>query len=108
MSAYKIAMIGDSSTVNGFSAGGVVGFPAYKSEEALNILKELSASRKYAIIFITETLAENILDEISEIPTGSVPAIIIVPDQSGSKGIGYKKIKSAVEKAIGIDLLGKE
>jgi len=108
MSAYKIAMIGDSSTVNGFSAGGVVGFPAYQSGEALSILKELSASRKYAIIFITESLAENILDEISDIPTGSVPAIIIIPDQSGSKGIGYKKIKGAVEKAIGIDLLGKE
>ncbi len=108
MSAYKIAMIGDSSTVNGFSAGGVEGFPAYKSEEALKKLKELSLSKKYAIIFITEILAESILKEISEIPTGSVPAIIIVPDQSGSRGIGYKKIKSAVEKAIGIDLLGKE
>ncbi|MCD6122316.1 MAG: hypothetical protein J7K04_10815 [Spirochaetales bacterium] len=108
MSAYKIAMIGDSSTVNGFSAGGFVGFPAYKSEEALSLIKELNSSRKYAIIFITETLAENILNEISEIPTGSVPAIIIIPDQSGSKGIGYMKIKGAVEKAIGIDLLGKE
>ncbi len=108
MSTYKIAMIGDSSTVSGFSAGGVMGFTSYESRDALEKLKELVLTNEYAIIFITETLAEPVLDEISKIETGAIPAIIIVPDHSGTRGIGFKKIKNAVEKAIGIDLLGKE
>jgi hypothetical protein len=37
-----------------------------------------------------------------------VPAIIVVPDQGGARGIGFEKIRSAVEKALGLDLLGKE
>jgi V/A-type H+-transporting ATPase subunit F len=108
MPSYKIAMIGDGSTVSGFAAGGVAGFPAYESEAALKLLRELSQSGDYAIIFVTEGLAEPILAEIARIPTGAVPAIIVVPDQGGARGIGFRKISTAVEKALGIDLLGKQ
>ena len=108
MPSYKIAMIGDHSTVSGFAAAGVAGFPAYESGEALRLLRELAGSGDYAIIFVTEGLAEPILSEISRIPTGSVPAIIVVPDQGGARGIGFRKISAAVEKALGIDLLGKQ
>jgi V/A-type H+-transporting ATPase subunit F len=101
-------MIGDGSTVSGFAAGGVVGFPAYQSAEALALLQELAHSGEYAIIFVTEGLAESILPDIARIPTGAVPAIIVVPDQGGARGIGFRKIQTAVEKALGIDLLGKQ
>jgi V/A-type H+-transporting ATPase subunit F len=108
MPSYKIAMIGDESTVSGFRAAGVAGVPVYTSAEALETLMAMAKSREYAIIFITESLAAPVLADISRIPTGSVPAIIVVPDQGGSKGIGFAKIRNAVEKALGLDLLGKE
>ena len=104
---FYIAMIGDSSTVRGFAAGGVHAYPAANSEQALTTLRELLAGGRYAIIFITEALAEPILDTISRLRTGTVPAVIIVPDQSGARGIGFEKIRLAVERAIGIDLLGQ-
>jgi len=104
---YFIAMIGDSSTVRGFAAGGVHAYPAATSEQALTTLRELMAGGRYAIVFITEALAEPILDTISRLRTGTVPAVIIVPDQSGARGIGFEKIRLAVERAIGIDLLGQ-
>ena len=108
MPSYKIAKIGDESTVSGFRAAGVAGFPLYSSAEASKALRDMAASGEYAIIFITEGLAAPILADISKIPTGSVPAIIVVPDQGGAKGIGFAKIRGAVEKALGLDLLGKE
>jgi hypothetical protein len=37
-----------------------------------------------------------------------VPAVVVVPDQGGSRGIGFRKIQTAVEKALGLDLLGKQ
>ena len=100
-------MIGDSATVRGFAAGGVHPYPAAASEQALATLRELMAGGRYAIIFITEALAEPILDTISRLRTGTVPAVIIIPDQSGARGIGFEKIRLAVERAIGIDLVGQ-
>lgn len=104
---FNIAMIGDSSTVRGFAAGGVHPYPAAESEQALATLRELVAGGKYAIIFITEALAEPILDAISRLRTGAIPAVIVVPDQSGARGLGFEKTRLAVERAIGIDLLGQ-
>ena len=103
---YRIAMIGDSSTVRGFSAGGIDPYSADNSVQALRFLEQLIDQQEHAIIFITETLAESIIDNITRIKNGPVPAVIIIPDQSKSKGIGYEKIRFAVERAIGIDLLG--
>ena len=104
---FNIAMIGDSSTVRGFAAGGVHPYPASASEQALTTLRDLVAGGKYAIIFITEALAEPILDTISRLRTGAIPAVIVVPDQSGARGLGFEKTRLAVERAIGIDLLGQ-
>ena len=101
-------MIGDSSTVRGFSAGGVDPYPAVDSTQALRFLQKLVDRHEHAIIFITEVLAESILNNITRMKSGPIPAVIIVPDQSKSKGIGYKKIRLAVERAIGIDLLGAD
>lgn len=108
MSTYRIALIGDSSTVTGFAAGGVTGFAIGRSDEALDKLQELVGSHKYAVIFITESLAESIVTQIMRIETGAIPAIIIIPDQGGARGIGFEKIRLSVERAIGIDLLGKK
>jgi V/A-type H+-transporting ATPase subunit F len=105
---FKIAMIGDASTVAGFAAGGVEGFAQDPDDpvQALGVLNDLVRSGQYAIVFITEQLAEPLFESIERIETGAVPAIIIVPDQSGTRGIGYERIRHAVERAIGIDLLG--
>ena len=108
METYSIAMIGDQATVGGFVAGGVSGYPATSSSRALELLHELRDTGEFAIIFITETLAEPILDDLGKIETGTVPAIVVIPDQSGARGIGFEKIRIAVERAIGIDLLGNE
>jgi V/A-type H+-transporting ATPase subunit F len=108
MASYRIAMIGDDSSTGGFAAGGVVGFPAATPAEALERLNRLVASGEYAIVFITEGLAEPLLSDIAALPRNAVPAVVVVPDQGGSRGIGFRKIQVAVEKALGLDLLGKE
>ncbi|MCX7030257.1 MAG: V-type ATP synthase subunit F [Spirochaetes bacterium] len=108
MASYRIAMIGDDSSTGGFAAGGVVGVPAATPSEALERLNRLVASGEYAIVFITEGLAEPILADIAALPRTAVPAVVVVPDQGGSRGIGFRKIQVAVEKALGLDLLGKE
>jgi vacuolar-type H+-ATPase subunit F/Vma7 len=117
---FKIAMIGDVSTLNGFTAAGVIRFPTSTSAEKLSQRMRLVESREYAIIFITETQAEPILGHIANLSSGSVrptmtvgrsteailPAIVTIPDQGGARGIGFRKVQVAVEKALGTDMLG--
>lgn len=104
----KIAVIGDKSTILGFSAIGVEVYPANDSREANKILHQL-AHDDYAIILITERVALQLEEEIDAYKDQTLPAIVLIPDHRGTLGIGTNAIKRNVEKAVGTDiLLGKE
>jgi len=47
-------------------------------------------------------------DVINYYATATYPAIIPIPVGTESKGLGMKRIKSNVEKAVGADILFKE
>ena len=103
---YKIAMIGDKDSVLGFMAAGFAVQTTNSPEEAVSALHRL-AKNDYAIIFITESIASQIAEEIEKYENQPIPAIIAIPDKSGSTGYGITRIKQSVEKAIGADILFK-
>ena len=103
----KIAIIGDTESTLGFLAVGFSVFPASSAEEASKTLVKL-ASEGYAIIYITEDLACEITDTISRYKDTPLPAVIMIPGKSGSRGIGMNNIKKSAERAIGADILFKE
>ncbi len=104
MFMYRIGVIGDKDTVLAFKALGVGTFPVIDRDEAKKTLRTL-AKDKYAVIFITEQVAGQIEDMIEEYENEVLPAIILIPNNQGSLGIGMEKIKSSVERAIGVDIL---
>lgn len=104
MSTYKIAVIGDKDSVLGFKTIGVDIFPATTGERALKVLKKL-ADEEYGVIFITEELAAEIADVIEDLKKRFLPAVVLIPNSQGTKGIGIEQIKRNVEKAIGADIL---
>ncbi len=104
MSTYKVAVIGDKDSILGFKTIGVETFPVTSSEAALNSLKKL-VSDNYGVIFITEELARDLEDVISELNKRYLPAIVLIPNSKGTLGIGIEQIKRNVEKAIGADIL---
>lgn len=103
LSNKKIAVIGDKDSILSFKAIGVDVFPAKNYFEAQDTLKKLA--RDYAVIFITEDIAENIPDVIKRYKTRPFPAVIPIPSAQGGTGFGMKAISSDVEKAIGADIL---
>lgn len=104
----KIAVIGDKSTVLGFSAIGAEVFPANDSREANKIIHHL-AHADYAILLITEHLAVQLEEEIEAYKDQTLPAIVLIPDHRGTLGLGTNAIKRNIEKAVGTDILfGKE
>lgn len=103
----KIAVIGGADSVVGFKALGLDAFPAADSAEARKTLRELAKIEEdpYVIIYIEETLAEPILDEIRKYDARPTPAVILIPGRDGPIGLGQSALKQAVEKAVGSDIL---
>ena len=101
---YKIGVIGDKQSVQGFKAVGLDVFDCNTKEEARSTLHKI-ADDNYAIIYVTENFYDQIRDSIYEYNEERLPAIIPIPGMQGTMGIGLYNIKKAVEKAVGADIL---
>lgn len=104
MSTYKIGVIGDKDSILGFKTLGVAIFPVVDAQAALSILKQV-AKEDYAVLFITEELAQQLEEPIAELNKRFLPVVVPIPNNKGTLGIGMGKIKESVEKAIGADIL---
>ncbi len=102
-SMYKVAVLGDRDSVLGFKALGLDVFFAEQKEQAAEQIHTL-ARKKYAVIYITETLAALIPQDIAQYKDEALPAIILIPGKKGSLGISMKNLKLSVERAVGVDI----
>jgi len=100
---YKAAVIGDRDSILGFKALGIDVFDE-KHVKPSEIIKELAANN-YAVVFITEDILYRADDAIRKYSDSALPAIIPIPSNKGSKGLGMENIRKAAEKAIGADIL---
>ncbi len=101
---YKIAVMGDRDSIYGFAALGLTPFPVSDPEQAVRTLRDL-AEDNYAVIYITEALAEAIEGEIDKYRESRLPAIILIPGVSGNTGKGILAVKKSVEQAVGSDII---
>ena len=104
----KIAVIGGRDTVMGFKALGLDTFPAENASEAGKLLRQLTheSEDEYAIIYIEETFAQQLNNEIAKFKDSPSPAIILIPGREGSIGLGLQALHDAVERAVGTNILG--
>lgn len=96
--------MGDRDSILGFGALGLDVFPSEDPQEARHTLHKL-AREEYAIIYMTEQLASQLPGEIARYQDSVTPAIILIPGKGGSLGIGTDALQSAVERAVGADIL---
>ncbi len=104
---HKIAVMGDKDSILGFKAIGFDIYPAGEKEETASLLESLVADG-YALIYVTEDIASDIMDEISKYRSSYFPAIILIPGSTGSLGIGKRFVKESIEKAVGADILAQD
>ena len=102
--SYRIAVIGDWESVMGFRALGLDAYPVSSPEEAREIIHKL-AKEDCAVIYLTEQLAVKLEDVIARYKDALRPAIILIPGKEGSLGVGKRSIQSAIERAVGADIL---
>ena len=76
----------------------------YSQEQGKKLLRQL-AERDYAVIYMTEALAQQLAAEVSRYRTAMTPAIIPIPGVAGNTEQGIRSVKQSVEKAVGSDIL---
>ena len=101
---YKVAVIGDKDSILAFKALGVEVYTAIDGTDAKKTIKDL-AKKEFGVIFITEDLAKEIPYAIDKYREEMTPAIILIPSNKGSMGIGLADINKSVEKAVGANIL---
>lgn len=101
---YKIGVVGDKDSVFIFKSLGIEIFPCQNIDDAKKTVDRL-AMNNYAVIFITENIAKDIMGTIDRYQKKYIPSIVLIPGSKGSLGIGIKKISDNVEKAIGVNIL---
>lgn len=104
MASYRIAVLGDKDSILGFRALGLDTYPVDNGEQARVTLHRI-ARENYAVIYLTETLAVELEADIARYKDDLTPAVILIPGKEGSLGIGMNNIKTAVERAVGADIL---
>lgn len=100
----KIGVIGDRDSILGFKTLGLDIFPVTDAEQAGRLVHRL-AGEGYAVIFMTEAVAKDLEETIERYKTVPYPAIIMIPSNQGTTGLGIQGVKDSVEKAIGADIL---
>ena len=93
---YKIAVMGDRDSIYGFAALGLDTYPVTDPIEAARKLRGL-AEQEYAVVYITEALAETLEAEIDRYREQMLPAIILIPGASGNTGKGVAAVKKSVD-----------
>ena len=99
----KIAVIGDRDSVLGFRALGLEVHTVEESTEARHLLRK-AAEEGCAAVFLTEALAAPLQEEIDRYKEALTPAIVLIPGQGGSLGLGETALHNAVERAVGADI----
>ena len=100
---YKIAVLGDRDSVLGFRALGLDVFFADDAETGRKALRRL-AQESYAVIYVTEQLAQELSAEIARYQDDMLPAVILIPGKGGALGLADRALHAAVERAVGADI----
>ena len=100
----NIALIGEKEVIIGFSLVGLKLFPVIESVEAIAALKECRENN-FAIVFITNEIAQKIIDKIEEYQKLSSITICILPNRTKKSELSLNILRKNVEKAVGTDIL---
>lgn len=101
---FNIAIIGEKDIIIGYSLIGFKTFPVIGENEA-RIALDKCIQNNIAIVFITDDIAQLIIDDIEKYQKISPTSICILPNRIKDSGLTFKMLRKNVEKAVGTDIL---
>lgn len=95
--------MGDYESIYGFGALGLDIYSCEETEEAKKIFKKLCAGA-YAVVYITESCAKGLEEEIKKANEKLLPAVVLIPGAKDNTGEGMNNISRMVVRAVGADI----
>ena len=102
--SHKIAVVGDKDSVLAFKMIGFEVFFASDANEARRVVDNL-AREEYGIIFLTEQLGAQISETLERYDELVTPAVILIPNHTGTNNFGKERFAGNVERAVGIKIM---
>ncbi|NLM76545.1 MAG: V-type ATP synthase subunit F [Ruminococcaceae bacterium] len=100
---YQVAVVGDHDSIMGYRALGMTVVAVDNAADAMPHIERL-VDDHYAVIFLTEAVAEANTAYLKQLRERRLPAVIPIPSLHGSSGFGLKQVRDSVRRAVGIDL----
>lgn len=100
----RMGVVGERDAVLAFKAVGMRVIPVQTPAETTAALHKL-ATEGVPVIFITESCAQQAPEALEKYKTMPGTAVIPIPGSQGSNGLGMRRVRANVEKAIGADIL---
>lgn len=102
---FKIAAVGEEELILGFRGIGAELINVDSSKELDDVLERLVSDTTISLIMITETIAKDCMEKITNFRDRSSAIILLIPTHTGSLNLSLEEMRLDVEKAAGIDLL---
>ena len=103
----KIAVVGPRESVLYYLSAGFALYPAEDADTAAKAL-DLAASEGASVIFVSPAYAEALADQMAKYAYRSKIAVTLLPQKTEGVDPGTALMKSAVERAVGADIVYKE
>lgn len=104
----RMAVMGDMGSIIGFRGLGLEVLATGAETDSQQLLRELLRSEKYAVIFMTEKVMEEVKEIVEEHRFDYLPALVPIPASTGNAGLGEAAIRIAVRKAVGFDIFANK
>lgn len=102
--AHKIGVVGDKESILPFKLFGFDVRYAADEKSTRHAIDEM-AREDYGVIYVTEQCAAMTPATIERYDGQLTPAIVLIPNHTGSLGLGKEKIQKNVERAVGQNIL---
>ena len=103
----KIVIIGEKEDILPYQSIGVEIEPVKTTADTVSALRKTAQNAQVAIILITENMAEQCLDTITELRNKTSIAITIIPTQQGIRQTSMMELNKEIGRAVGMDILTK-
>jgi len=103
----KIVIIGEKEDILPYQSIGVEIEPVKTIADTVSALRKTVQNSQVAIILITENMAEQCLDTITELRNKTDKAITIIPTEQGNRRTSMIELNKEIGRAVGMDILTK-
>ena len=107
--ALKVAAVGDAVFISGFMMAGADGYDLKSEATLLQLLGKLIKTNEYAAIFLPDRFAEQTQEFRHKLMRDGriIPIFGFVPDYSGINGKRIEELRSTVNRAMGVEVVGQ-